>query len=120
MRLICLISAQSVPNLVSVLHLSPHTVDVVLTHKMQTEGRHAHFVNALQHLNADPAPAPSVNIWEVDNEDDVAEIEKIVMDIHAQCRPAEQLVINLTGGTKLMTLGAFQAAHSISTSIRHQ
>lgn len=30
MRLICLISAQPIPNLVSVLHLSPSTVDVVL------------------------------------------------------------------------------------------
>jgi len=110
MRLICLISAQPIPNLVSVLHLSPRTVDVVLTSRMERERRHEHFVRVLESFDGAAPQAPKINIWQVADEDDLEEVGALVHEIWNDCQPGEQLVINLTGGTKLMTVAVFQAA----------
>jgi hypothetical protein len=97
---ICLISAQTLPNLIPILMHQPQTVHLVVTKDMQAKADN--FVKVLQqqqikcviHPNA-----PSAGLTQL-----TEYARKVVKKLKQRYDAEVQLRLNCTGGTKLMVL----------------
>lgn len=96
MNLLCLVGEQPIPNLLPALSLKPHSVVLACT---TTTRRVAH--------NLQPMFARAA-IHEVSDYD----IPAAIRQLKALC--TRETVINLTAGTKLMALAAYETARSLN------
>lgn len=103
MNLVCLIGEQPIPNLLPILHLKPERALLVHT---KNEGSRKAAVRLQKLCAAKGMPADMLDVG------DAYRIENIYRKIREKvmAQPADGWRFNLTGGTKLMSLAAFQLA----------
>lgn len=101
---VCLVSAQAAPNLLPTLDpsLKPDAVVLLVSRKMQ--GAAESLAGVLKELGVkiDTVPIP--------NEHDYSIIEQTLLDV-AAAHDQHEIMLNLTGGTKLMALVAQSVAN---------
>lgn len=97
---VCLVSAQLLPNLIPVFMLKPSAVHLVVTDGMQTQAvrlqriLRLHDIHVTVHRNAPSAGMASIRAF----------AEELAVRLEGQC----PVLLNLTGGTKLMALAFVQ------------
>jgi hypothetical protein len=105
LALIQLISEQTMQNLLPILRLKPARVVHLATPK--TAARSAHIVEAARQAQVTVKPENQL----LSRMPGMAETFAAVKTAILQCRQAgETPIVNFTGGTKLMSIGAFSAA----------
>ena len=103
MLLVSLISEQTIPNLLPILHLKP---DVNLFIHTSSEKNSLNPAKRLKSL----LPGKEVSLLQVD----AYRVDKIYPMLEKAITGQDDIVFNLTGGTKPMPLAAFQLAQKIS------
>lgn len=100
---ICLVSAQAAPNLLPALDptLKPNQVVLLVSSKMQTVADALSSV--LKELGI------KIHLVPIANEHDYSSIEQTLLDV-AAAHEGNEILLNLTGGTKLMALVAQSVA----------
>ncbi len=102
---ICLVSAQAAPNLLPVLNpeIKPNEVVLLVSAKMQSAA------DALQAVLLELGIR--VSTIALENEHSYADIEQTLLSV-AEDRVGQEILLNLTGGTKLMALVAQSVAQA--------
>lgn len=106
--LVCLISQQHIPNLLSVHHLHPDMLVLIATPFMKQKAQY--FLEALSAGGVTFTQNQNAIITELPNEDSVRAMRNVLHEIYdTLTRQHDQIdwYINLTGGTKPMSIGAY-------------
>jgi len=100
---VCLVSAQAAPNLLPALDpvLKPDKVILLVSGKMQRAAES--LAGVLKELGIE------INVVPMPNEHDYSSIEQTLLDV-ATAHEGHDIMLNLTGGTKLMALVAQSVA----------
>ena len=103
--LLCLLSDQHVPNLLSVHHFRPDRLVLVESAEMRRKQASNHFLSALKLGGLDFGD----NCWiqHLEREDDLAAIRHAMQCAYAGC-PGAEWIANVTGGTKPMSIAAYE------------
>ncbi len=112
--LVCLVSNQPMPNLLSIIQLRPRRVVLVSTSQMEEKADQLKDV-ALQHL-----PHCEVKIVPLASAYDSDIIADTMLEILAQSQAqpdAGEIILNATGGTKLMVLASVSVFASFEKQI---
>lgn len=110
--LVCLISEQHVPNLLSVHHLRPDRLVLVVSGQMAARKMDSYFTQALEHGGLTYAP----HVCKIDLEDSVEQTYQVLRAAHARLassHPGAEWTVNYTGATKPMSIGAHAFAREI-------
>ncbi len=105
---VCLVGGQPAPNLLSIKHYRPGKVILVCSE--QTRGVSERLQAVLEDMETEVA------IAQVDpyNIEDI----KAGLDQELAVRPGgEEVIVNITGGTKLMSYGAIEAARAVDAKV---
>jgi len=105
LTLIQLISEQTVPNLLPILRLRPDRLVHLTTPKTSARANHLRAAAQAAGLK------PDVEVIELSAMPGVSETHHAVRESLLQARDADgEAAVNFTGGTKLMSIGAYSAA----------
>jgi Domain of unknown function (DUF1887) len=104
--LLCLLSEQHVPNLLSVHHFLPEILILLESAAMKKRAVAEHFLKALRLGGIDHEP-PRVVIEPLEAEDEFEAVRTSLRGVHAKY-PNAAWTVNLTGGTKLMSIAAYE------------
>lgn len=105
---VCLVSDQPLPNLIPALMLKPTAVHLVITADKIAEGRRLQRlleeqgIRVIRHADAPASNLPQIN--------------EFALKVAEQLEADGPCVLNLTGGTKLMSLGFF---HTLTSMLPH-
>ncbi|OIP28714.1 MAG: hypothetical protein AUK23_12400 [Deltaproteobacteria bacterium CG2_30_43_15] len=115
---VCLVSDQTIPNIIMAIHYGPDVLWFISTEKMKENGKTECIKNTLQLKGLLP---PSIDIEEVIvNQDSFADctskIEALVEKIEKAAGDVEYLV-NITGGNKVMALAAYEIFREIGQKV---
>lgn len=102
--LLCILTGQHMPNLLSVHHYKPDQLVLLETPYMK-KGKVG--VNFLDALGKGKLTFSSKCIYEVKNEDSIASVKQVLESTYQKYKDDEWL-INLTGGTKPMSIALFE------------
>lgn len=100
-KIICLVSRQAMPNVIPVFMFKPSTVFLLMTDEEKKVG--FHLKSLFESKNINVITKEGLDAY---NENSVYNTLK---DIYNSTE-SDKLVINITGGTKLMSLGAYKFA----------
>lgn len=105
--LVCLVSRQHIPNLMSVHAVKPDRLALMVSKKMISECRYEHLLYALEKggLNYQCKK----DLIYVDDENSVASAS-LALDEYLEGLkqdPDNEIIVNITGGTKPLSIGAF-------------
>ena len=105
--LVCLVSRQHIPNLMSVHAVKPDRLALMVSKKMISECRYEHLLYALEKggLNY----RCKKDLIYVDDENSVASAS-LALDEYLEGLkqdPDNEIIVNITGGTKPLSIGAF-------------
>lgn len=103
--LLCLLSDQHVPNLLSVHHYKPDQLVLIESEAMRSRGVACSFLNALTIGGLDYEN--SNRIEPLDAEDDLAAIRKALQTAYGSF-PSGEWLANATGGTKPMSIATHE------------
>ncbi|MCX8207743.1 MAG: DUF1887 family protein [Methanothrix sp.] len=103
--MVCLISEQHVPNLLSVHELRPDLLVLIETEGMRNRNAANNFLKALAIGGLDYLTRNEV--VPLKDGDSIEETEKALEGVYRKYRDAEWFV-NITGGTKPMSIGAYE------------
>jgi hypothetical protein len=103
--LLCLLSDQHVPNLLSVHHYKPDQLVLVESTAMKKRGVACNFLNALKIGGLDYENRK--HIEPLDAEDDLPAIRKALQSAYGRF-PSNEWVANATGGTKPMSIATYE------------
>jgi hypothetical protein len=105
--MVCLISGQHVPNLLSIRSETPvpDRLVLIVTPLMRARDKHNQLLNALAAGGLDYGPRHDIK--DLTKEDSISETYDLLKKIHKE-RLNDELVVNLTGGTKPMCIGAYE------------
>jgi len=105
--MVCLISGQHVPNLLSIRSEDPvpDRLVLIVTPLMRARKKHSHLLNALAAGGLDYESRHDIK--DLTKEDSIIEIHGLLRKIHKD-HLKDELVVNLTGGTKPMCIGAYE------------
>ncbi len=105
--MVCLISGQHVPNLLSIRSENPlpNWLVLIVTPLMKARNMHNHLLNALAAGELDYRTR--CDIKDLAKEDSIAETYNLLKNILKE-HLNDDLVVNLTGGTKPMCIGAYE------------
>lgn len=103
--LLCLLSDQHVPNLLSVRHFQPHRLVLLESAGMKEKHAAANFLEAVQLDGSDYSDRCDTLLLKDENHLDV--IRPCLQQAFAQ-QPDAQWVVNLTGGTKPMSIASYE------------
>lgn len=101
--LVCLISQQHVPNLLTVHELEPNRLVLVVTKLMEDAAMNllkALAVGGLDYL-------AKYDITELQDADSIDQIKQALEEVY-RGYPGADWIVNLTGGTKPMSIGAYE------------
>jgi len=105
--MISLVSEQTVPNLLGILHFEPEVLLFLSTERMEREGRVRAILAALEQRRP--------GVYRMEENTYVVQVqEDSILDCHRKLdrwivgREDNDFIINLTGGTKLMSIAAFE------------
>lgn len=102
--MVCLVSQQHVPNLLAVQAVKPDRLVLLVTPGMKERGKDLHLLKALAAGGRDhSADHEMVDITDENSVEAVSRALEEVMKAH----PDDEWVVNLTGGTKPMSMGAY-------------
>lgn len=105
--LVCLLSDQHVPNTLAVQALWPNRIILVVTQRMRKNRQEHFFQEALKSLNI-PLVPELVELPEgIDNS--FSALKKLFQDKITPRNEQDQLLLNLTGGTKPMSIALYEA-----------
>src|SRR5262249_42289178 len=105
--LLCLLSDQHVPNLLSVHHYKPDQLVLIQSAAMQRKEAAAHFQAALHLGGMDYASEERCHVQPLEAEDDLGVIRECLRHAYAR-HPGGEWVANLSGGTKPMSIAAYE------------
>lgn len=105
--MVCLISGQHVPNLLSIRSEDPvpDRLVLIVTPFMKARNKHIQLLNALAAGGLDYGS--KCDIKDLAKEDSIQEIHELLKKIHKE-HLKDEMVVNLTGGTKPMCIGAYE------------
>lgn len=103
--LLCLLSEQHVPNLLSVHHFRPERLVLVETTAMQKRGTATNFLRALNLGGLDYGDRCDIELLEA--EDNLDAVRSVLRRTFGRYSSAEWIA-NVTGGTKPMSIAAFE------------
>ncbi|MBC2710645.1 MAG: DUF1887 family protein [Desulfosarcina sp.] len=101
---VCLVSDQTVPNILAIEQLKPDELLLVSTLGMEAKGKSGHILDCLACKGLDYR-----NRYQV-----LTVVENSLIDCHRkleawiQSREESDFVVNLTGGTKIMSIAAYE------------
>lgn len=104
---VCLVSDQPIPNLTTVLQFKPDTVVLLKTKEMEEKARL--FEDVLKKKNYD-VRSETIEAYDINN---VISASESLINECSSC----EVSLNITGGTKIGTLGTFQAFYSSGKQI---
>lgn len=104
---VCLVSDQPIPNLTSVLQFQPDRVVLLTTDDMQEK---ADALKGVLMKNGFSVDARLIKAYDVN---DVISVSESLIDEFREWK----VTLNITGGTKIGTLGTFQAFYTASKEI---
>jgi hypothetical protein len=104
--LLCLLSDQHVPNLLSVHHCKPDRLVLVESKAMQAKKAAEHFRSALG-LGRLAYTDETCQVQPLDMEDDLESVRQCLKTAYGRY-PAETWIANLSGGTKPMSIAAYE------------
>jgi Domain of unknown function (DUF1887) len=102
--LLCLLSDQHVPNLLSVHHHRPELLVLVESREMRRKQVASHFIRALNLGGLDYRR--SHELVALDAEDSIPAIRRTLTAVYSKY-PQDRWIANITGGTKPMSLGTY-------------
>mgnify|MGYP003601873666 CR=1 FL=1 len=107
--MVCLISRQHVPNLLAIRSEEPNPEKLVLIVSpfMKRENRHNQLLDALKVGGLDYTPIEKHDFRCLKNEYSVSMAKDLFQEIYND-HQNDELIINLTGGTKPMSIGAYE------------
>lgn len=100
---VCLVSEQTIPNILGIYHFRPDMIIFFTTPKMEEQKRTDAILNTLKLYRLDYTERNEKVIVDQDCLDDC---ELKFSDVAGKYRN-DEVVVNLTGGTKIMVLGAY-------------
>jgi hypothetical protein len=105
--MVCLISGQHVPNLLSIRSEIPvpDRLVLIVTPLMKARDKHNQLLNALAAGGLDYGTRHDIK--DLAKEDSISETYNLLKEIHNE-HLKDELVVNLTGGTKPMCIGAYE------------
>ena len=105
--MVCLISGQHVPNLLSIRSEDPvpDRLVLIVTPLMRAREKHSQLLNALAAGGLDYGSRHDIE--NLIKEDSIHEIQELLKKIHKD-HLNDELIVNLTGGTKPMCIGAYE------------
>lgn len=103
--LLCLLSDQHVPNLLSVHHYTPYQLVLVESKHMEKREAATHFLKALKLGGLDYDERR--HIEPLIAEDNIAEVRQALQRAY-DTYPSGQWIANLTGGTKPMSIATYE------------
>jgi hypothetical protein len=105
--MVCLISGQHVPNLLSIRSETPvpDWLVLIVTPLMRARDKHNQLLNALAAGGLDYRHRHDIK--DLTKEDSISETYDLLKKIHKE-HLNDELVVNLTGGTKPMCIGAYE------------
>lgn len=103
--LLCLLSDQHVPNLLSVHHFKPDRLVLVETTSMSRRSVGKHFLEALASGGLDYGSRHDLQRLEA--EDDLAGVRSALQEAYGRC-PSGTWIANVTGGTKPMSIATYE------------
>jgi hypothetical protein len=102
--MVCLISDQHVPNLLTVHAVEPDLLFLIETPGMRVKKAASNFIKAIRIGNS---KKPKCRIKILRKENSIEAITELLGDLFLKYSDAEWIV-NITGGTKPMSIGAFE------------
>lgn len=111
--LISLISEQTIPNILGIYHLKPDKVIFCTTEEMEKRKRTDAIINTLKLYGLDYSSLNAHDRIKVD-QDCLEDCELKFKDEIVQKYGNDKLTVNLTGGTKIMVLGAYNVFKDIA------
>ncbi|MGE0826751.1 MAG: DUF1887 family CARF protein [Candidatus Binatia bacterium] len=103
--MLCLLSDQPIPNLLSVHHLKPDRLILIESEEMQKKKTADHFLQALQFGGLDYAQRAEIH--PLDLVDDLEAVRQCLRKAYGSHSTANWIA-NLTGGTKPMSIAAYE------------
>lgn len=101
---VCLVSEQTVPNVLGIHHFKPDTVVFCTTKRMEDEGRTDAILDTLKLYGLDYSKTH--HRFKVD-QDCLEDCEQqLISEVYEKYK-SDDLLVNLTGGTKIMVLAAY-------------
>lgn len=108
--LLCLLSEQHIPNLLSVHHFKPDRLVLVETPTMR--GKANDLLTALQLGGLDFASDDRCHVQPLESEDTLASVRKCLQQAYNRY-PQESWLVNLSGGTKPMSIAAYEFSKEV-------
>lgn len=103
--LVCLVSGQHIPNLLTVKSIRPDWLVLLVTPGMKRQEKDSQFLKALTVGGQDYSLSHDIIDLNEENSS-VASYDKLQKAFEK--RPYDQWIVNLTGGTKPMSIGAYE------------
>src|SRR3989338_1956704 len=103
---VCLVSEQTIPNILGIYHFKPERVVFCTTERMEQEKRTDAIINTLKLYGLDYSGSNLHDRIKVD-QDCLKDCELKFKNEIVQKYGKDKLTVNLTGGTKIMVLGAY-------------
>ncbi len=100
----CLVSQQHVPNLLAIRAVKPDWLVLLVTPGMKKRDKHTHLFKALAAGGQDYSA--NYEVVDVTDENSIAAISR-TLEQSLEKHPDDEWIVNLTGGTKPMSMGAY-------------
>ena len=114
--LICLLSDQPVPNLLSCSALKPNRIFLVETFKMQEKKASENFKHALKLLDA-RIPEPEVIHVSKGKDNDFPTLKNCIQTQILNVCQGDHFDVNLTGGTKPMSIALYEVFRDVPNAV---
>lgn len=108
---VCLVSEQTIPNILAIYHFKPDSVIFCTTERMENEKRRDAIINTLKLYGIDYSKSHEKVTVDQDCLED-CEL-KFKTEIVTRYKN-EKVVVNLTGGTKIMVLAAYNVFKNVA------
>lgn len=101
---VCLVSDQTIPNILGIYHFTPDELLFITTDEMEKKGKTDAIIKTLQKLN----------LTYKDKANKLVIKEDSILDCHRKIdqwiegKEDSEFVVNLTGGTKIMSIAAYE------------
>lgn len=99
---VCLVSDQPIPNLTTALYLNPDIIVLLTTREIKEK---ANFLEKVLKQKGFQVQSKSIEAYNISN---VIDVSESLLKEHKACK----VTLNITGGTKIGTLGTFQAFYT--------
>jgi hypothetical protein len=105
--MVSLVSEQTVPNILAILHFQPDKLLFISTEKMERKNKVEAILKALENISGK-------KLQRGQNVDIICVVEDSIYDCHSclenwiKGKEDDDYIVNLTGGTKLMSIATFE------------